>query len=178
MPNRPRRMGGPGEARRDGLRGGALLGRPLPLLLIIAEKVVVAVSFAAAAVLAFAVRGRVLDPLTFLFAGELAEDPHDAVVHWLMSLAPRWTLHVGGWMAIGLALWAILFAIEALGLWAKRVWAEALVIIETASFLPFELWNGIHQSRPFGWVTLAVNVAVLLYLVHLYRQHRAPRPHP
>jgi uncharacterized membrane protein (DUF2068 family) len=44
------------------------------------------------------------------------------------------------------------------------------VIIETASFLPLEIWDILHRFQPLSWVTLAVNVAVLIYVTHLYRQ--------
>ena len=158
------------------MRGVVFLGKPLPLLLIIVEKAVVAAAISVAAVLAFMERGRVIDPVSFLFADELAEDPHDALVHWLVSLLPHLAVYVGLWLAIGLGLWALLFAVEAVGLWSERVWAEALVIIETASFLPFEIWDAIRRTAVFGWISLAVNVAVLLYVANLYRQKTRRRP--
>jgi len=164
--------GPPAQAR---VRGLALFGRPLLLLLVVVEKAGVALVVAAAAVLAFTLRGRVLDPVSFLFAGELAEDPHDAAVHWLMSVAPHVTAHVGLWLAVGLALWAALFGVEAYGLWTQQVWGEALVILETASFLPVEVWHVLHRSQWSGWVALAVNVAVLLYVTRLYG-HRPKKP--
>ncbi len=175
MQSRRGPVGGADGASRGWLHGVAVLGKPLPLLLIIAEKVVVAVGIAIAAVLAITMRGRVVDPLALLFSGELAEDPHDAVVHWVLSHTPHLTTYVGPWLAVALALWSLLYAVEGVGLWTQRTWAEALVILETAAFLPIEVWDLIKQFHLFSLATLAINVAVLLYVVHLYRRTRTRR---
>lgn len=165
------------SARELPAGGGAAArpGRPLPLLLVICEKAASALGLAIAAVLAFVLRGRGVDPLRLLFAGELAEDPHDRLVHWLGSLLPRLTSQLGLELAIGLLLWAALFAAEAAGLWRRRVWAEALVIVETASFLPVEVWDLLRRPQLAGWLSLAINLSVLVYVSLLYRRRRWQR---
>ena len=65
--------------------------------------------------------------------------------------------------------------VEAIGLWRRKVWAEWLVIVVTASFLPFEVWELIRQPAPIKLAALVLNVAVLVYLVRR-RQHRPDRP--
>ncbi len=172
-----RRVSDAGKSTRSRLHGIKLLGRPLPLMLIIAEKAIVAVVLAAAAVVAFVVRGRVVDPLHLLFADELTEDPHDVYLHWVISHAPHLTTYVGPWVAVALALWCLLYAVEGIGLWRERTWAELLVIVETASFLPIEIWDLVKKFHLLSLGTLIVNLAVLLYVVYFYRRTH-PRRHP
>src|SRR5437879_352935 len=69
---------------------------------------------------------------------------------------------------------AILSAVEGLALRAGRWWAPWLVVIATGALLP---WEVIAAVRKPGWLRigiLAVNVAVVAYLlVTVARAHRA-----
>src|SRR5690242_11375178 len=105
--------------------------------LLAAEKTIGAVFFLSAAVvlIALALKG-VTHPVQNLFAGELAEDPHDLLVSILVRLVPqvnRTALLTAGIAASG---YFVLHVIEATGLWLQRIWVEYLVLIETAVLLP------------------------------------------
>ena len=112
------------------------------------------------------------------------------LVHWLehLSLADsnslRWKL-VGllqdfgpsRFVAVGIVAlgYAVLFGIEGVGLWLGRYWAEWFTVIATGSLIPLELYETLHR---FGWlklVTLAGNVAIVVYLVRVALQTRATR---
>ena len=112
----------------------------------------------------------------------------ERLVHWLehLSLADsnglRWKL-VGllqdfgpsKFVAIGLVAlgYAVLFAIEGIGLWLGKHWAEWFTVIATGSLIPLELYETLHG---FGWLKLATlvgNVAIIVYLVRIALQ---PRP--
>ncbi|HEY0179693.1 MAG TPA: DUF2127 domain-containing protein [Dokdonella sp.] len=68
-------------------------------------------------------------------------------------------------------LYAVLYVVQAVGLWRGRRWAEYLVVGEIGLLLPFELWELVHRpSGPKG-VVLLVNLAVAAYLVHALRRH-------
>ena len=59
-----------------------------------------------------------------------------------------------------------LIAVEGLGLLAGKRWAEWLTVAVTASFIPFELYELLHQPGPGRALTLALNVAVVAYLAY------------
>ncbi|HEY1589632.1 MAG TPA: DUF2127 domain-containing protein [Rhodanobacter sp.] len=114
----------------------------------------------------------------------------ERLVHWLehLSLADsnglRWRL-VGllqdfgpsKFVAIGLVAlgYAVLFAIEGIGLWLGKHWAEWFTVIATGSLIPLELYETLHR---FGWLKLATlvgNVAIIIYLVRIALQPRDGR---
>lgn len=76
--------------------------------------------------------------------------------------------------AIGAAacVYACVFLVEGWGLWRERRWAEYLTTIVTASLIPFELWEIGRHPAVLEFVALAVNIAIVIYLVHLLRRPR------
>ncbi|MGH8156790.1 MAG: DUF2127 domain-containing protein [Rhodanobacter sp.] len=111
----------------------------------------------------------------------------ERLVHWLehLSLADsnalRWRLVTvlqdfgpSKFVAIGLVAlgYAVLFAIEGIGLWLGKHWAEWFTVIATGSLIPLELYETLHR---FGWLKLATlvgNVAIIVYLVRIALQPR------
>ena len=68
---------------------------------------------------------------------------------------------------LGLAsfVYAALFLVEGTGLWLLKHWAEWLTVIITASLVPFEIYEIIHHATAMKIVVLAVNVAIVVYLL-------------
>jgi uncharacterized membrane protein (DUF2068 family) len=63
-----------------------------------------------------------------------------------------------------LVAYATLEAVEAVGLWLAKRWAEYLTFFATAAFVPLEVYE---LSSAFGWfklVTFILNVVVVVYL--------------
>jgi uncharacterized membrane protein (DUF2068 family) len=56
-------------------------------------------------------------------------------------------------------------AVEAVGLWHERRWAEYLTALATAGFLPFEIDELIKRVTVFRVSALVINVAILVWLV-------------
>ncbi|HEV8117834.1 MAG TPA: DUF2127 domain-containing protein [Thermoanaerobaculia bacterium] len=75
-------------------------------------------------------------------------------------------------LLIGIAafLYAGLFAVEGVGLWKGKRWAEFLTIIATSSFVPFEIYELIRHPTWQRGATLAINLLVVGYLVWKVRQ--------
>jgi uncharacterized membrane protein (DUF2068 family) len=71
--------------------------------------------------------------------------------------------------------YAALFFVEGIGLILGKYWAQWLVIIDTASFIPGEIFYLARQFSGFNTFLLVVNVAVVLYLV--WRIKTRNRPH-
>ncbi|HET7787222.1 MAG TPA: DUF2127 domain-containing protein [Myxococcales bacterium] len=70
---------------------------------------------------------------------------------------------------------AALSAIEGLSLRAGRWWGPWLVVIATASLLPWEVWEMLRRPAWGRALILLANVAVVAYLLRgVVRDHRAP----
>jgi uncharacterized membrane protein (DUF2068 family) len=68
----------------------------------------------------------------------------------------------------GVGLYVTVFLLEGVGLWFDKLWAEYLTIIATGSFVPVELYEALRQPGIHRDVLLALNVAIVIYLiVHL-----------
>lgn len=75
-------------------------------------------------------------------------------------------------LALGIAafLYAGLFAVEGIGLWKAKRWAEHLTIIATSSFVPFEVYELLRRASWQRGATLGINLLVVGYLVWKVRQ--------
>lgn len=68
-------------------------------------------------------------------------------------------------LLITAAAYSLVEAVEAVGLWRERRWAEYLTALATAGFLPFEVHELLVRVTVFRIVALVVNVAILLWLL-------------
>ena len=80
-------------------------------------------------------------------------------------------------LGLGSFLYAgIPFLAEGTGLWLRKRWGEWLTVSITSSLVPIEL---CEIYRHFGWVkvgVLALNVAIVIYLIyHMRRQGSTER---
>jgi uncharacterized membrane protein (DUF2068 family) len=61
--------------------------------------------------------------------------------------------------------YAAVFAVEGIGLWMQKRWAEWLTTIITASLIPLEVWELTHRPN-FGKAAVVIaNAAIVAYLV-------------
>jgi uncharacterized membrane protein (DUF2068 family) len=70
---------------------------------------------------------------------------------------------------------ALLSVVEGLALRAGRWWAPWLVVIATAAFLPLELIEIFVHPRGGRFVILAINLAVVAYLLRIVARARSVR---
>jgi uncharacterized membrane protein (DUF2068 family) len=75
-------------------------------------------------------------------------------------------------VAIGLFAYATLFTFEGVGLILRRVWAEYLAIVATTSFIPLEIYEVVKRVSPIRIGFLAVNIAIVIYLIWRRRTQR------
>src|ERR1700675_1947558 len=77
-------------------------------------------------------------------------------------------------MRIATFAYAAVFAVEGVGLWMQKRWAEWLTTIITASLIPLEAWEIFFRPTIGKIVILLANVAVVAYLVwHVRSRNRA-----
>ncbi len=60
--------------------------------------------------------------------------------------------------------YAAVFAVEGIGLWMQKRWAEWLTTIITASLIPLEVWEFIHRPNLGKAAVVIANVAIAAYL--------------
>ena len=69
----------------------------------------------------------------------------------------------------GIAAYALLEGIEAVGLWYQQRWAEYLTFIATTVFLPIEVYELLHGASPLKVIALIINLAIVIYLLYAKR---------
>jgi|SRR5579871_2286249 len=70
-------------------------------------------------------------------------------------------------------LYAAVFAVEGVGLWMERRWAEWLTVVVTASLIPLEVWEMFHHPNFGKCVVLVANAAIVAYLYwHVSTRHK------
>ena len=70
--------------------------------------------------------------------------------------------------------YAAVFAVEGVGLWMQKRWAEWLTTIITASLIPLEAWELIFRPTIGKALIIVTNIAVVAYLVWHVRTRKKP----
>ena len=98
-------------------------------------------------------------------------DPHNRYLHWLLAKLPMVDDRKLKELSIGTFIYAAVFLTEGTGLAFHKRWAEYFTIITTSSFLPLEVYELIHHATIAKGVALAINIAVVIYLVRELRRY-------
>jgi uncharacterized membrane protein (DUF2068 family) len=79
-------------------------------------------------------------------------------------------------LGLGSFLYAGLFLVEGSGLWLRKRWGEWLTVIITSSLVPVEIYEIYRHSSWVKVAVLALNVAIVIYLIyHMRRQGSTQR---
>jgi uncharacterized membrane protein (DUF2068 family) len=113
-----------------------------------------------------------LNSLTDTFERRLLERGLD----WLDELG---TARIHGILVVT-GVYTIVLVTEGVGLWLRKVWAEWITVVASASLIPFELWHlffGKSHSPLAVLAATTLNVIIVIYLVRQlqqnYRRRRA-----
>ena len=79
-------------------------------------------------------------------------------------------IRVAGFFALG---YGVLEGVEGAGLWLDQLWAEFLTVIATSLLVPFELYELVRHPSALKAGGIAVNVAIVAYLVVILRRRLA-----
>jgi uncharacterized membrane protein (DUF2068 family) len=72
--------------------------------------------------------------------------------------------------------YAAVFAVEGVGLWMQKRWAEWLTVIITASLIPLEAWEMFKKPTSGKLIILLGNAAIVAYLVwHVRTKNRSQK---
>jgi uncharacterized membrane protein (DUF2068 family) len=65
----------------------------------------------------------------------------------------------------GILLYGLLQIAEGVGLWSLKRWGEYLAVVGTTLFIPLEVYEIVEKATWLKVVSLAINVAAVLYLL-------------
>lgn len=111
---------------------------------------------------------RVLNDLQNAIGGTQGHQNKTGIVHEIDQLFTLQSskLKLAG---IGIALYALLEGVEAIGLWWQKRWAEYLTFLATVLLLPLEIYELSHKVSPFKITALIINIAIVVYLLFAKR---------
>ena len=99
----------------------------------------------------------------------LRVDPENRFIHKLLTkifaISPKQLKE----LSIGTFFYAWLLLTEGVGLLMRRHWAEYFTVITTAVFIPLELYELAHRLTFTRVGVLALNIAIVWYLVRRIR---------
>jgi uncharacterized membrane protein (DUF2068 family) len=170
VPERPSR---PEVPTRDEievpLRGAALRDRYV-LRVIAVERVlhIIVLGLLVAAIFVFAAHQRtlhgdytrLLGDLQGAFGGTTGRHGILADINKLFSISTADLYLIGA----GLAAYTAVLALETVGLWYDRRWAEYLTFVETSVLVPYEVYELARGVSALKVLTLVINLTILVYL--------------
>jgi uncharacterized membrane protein (DUF2068 family) len=105
----------------------------------------------------------------------LRVDPESRFIHRiiakLFAVTPKQLKELG----VGTFFYASLLLTEGIGLLLRKHWAEYFTVITTAALLPLEIYELVEHFTAVKVVVLAVNVAIVWYLVARLRSPHLDR---
>lgn len=145
------------------------------LVLIAVYKLLGALLFVGIGVGALRLLHKDIDDVVWRMVNDLKMNPESRFVNFIFEKAELLNDPILRRIGVAAFSYATVSAIEAVGLYLEKAWAEFLTLIITASFLPFE----IHELiRRLTWTRVGLfvaNVLVLLYLIWMLGAKAAQR---
>ncbi len=99
-------------------------------------------------------------------------DPNNQYINTALEKVSRLTPGKIKELGLGSLLYAGLFVTEGVGLWLRKGWAEWLTVIITTSLVPFEIYEIVRHPTWVRIVLLAINLAIVGYLLYKIRDKR------
>lgn len=97
-------------------------------------------------------------------------DPHNHFIDLLLAKLSNVDDRRLKELSIGTFFYAGIFLVEGVGLALQKRWAEYFTIFTTASFLPIEIYELVRRVSIAKCFALAINLAVLAYLIFELRR--------
>src|SRR5271154_7097074 len=85
-------------------------------------------------------------------------NPENREIYWLLDKADMLTSHRLLLLSYAVFFYAALFALEGIGLYLRKHWAEYLVVIVTGSLLPLEIYELWHKMAMWKLVAVVGNL--------------------
>jgi uncharacterized membrane protein (DUF2068 family) len=111
-------------------------------------------------------------------ANALHADLHSGIVHQLIASFGVMDVKTLEELGIGTLAYGSLTLTEGIGLWLAMRWAAYLTIAANGIFIPVELYKLSQGFTLVKLVVLAINVAIVWYLVRHLKAERGQNRHP
>lgn len=105
----------------------------------------------------------------------LRVDPDNRFIHRLIAKTFDVTPVKLKELSVGTFFYAGLLLTEAIGLLLRKHWAEYFTVITTAALVPLEVYELARHFTAAKLVVLAVNIAIVVYLIVRLRADRSAR---
>jgi uncharacterized membrane protein (DUF2068 family) len=142
------------------------------LMLIAVFKLVKGLLLIAAGVGAFKLINRNVEDAVEHWVTVLRVDPDNVLIHNLitrvLAVSPNQLKALG----VGTFVYAGLLLTEGTGLLLRKGWAEYFTIVTTAGLIPLEIYEIAKHVSATKLAVLAVNIAIVVYLVVRVRRYR------
>jgi uncharacterized membrane protein (DUF2068 family) len=102
----------------------------------------------------------------------LRADPDNRYIHSLLAHVLAVTPAQLKAASVGTFIYSGLLLTEGIGLLLRKRWAEYFTIITTAGLIPLEIYELVHHLTAAKIVILAINVAIVVYLIVRVRAHK------
>jgi uncharacterized membrane protein (DUF2068 family) len=98
-------------------------------------------------------------------------DPRRPFLHRIVAYLHH--LHASDVRIVGIGAlgYGVLELVEGTGLWLDQLWAEYLTVIATSLLIPVEIYELVRNPTVWKAGGLAINVLIVVYLVHVLRRH-------
>ncbi len=103
-------------------------------------------------------------PTVIHWALKLHVDPANAYLRSLLAHLLDLDAHRVELITAGVVLYVVLFGVEGIGLLLDRVWAQYLTAVETAGFVPLEMYEIVRKPGTPRVALLVTNIAIVAYL--------------
>jgi uncharacterized membrane protein (DUF2068 family) len=118
-------------------------------------------------------------PAAERFVAHLGLDPHNQIIHEVISRITGIDRNHLLALQVGTVFYALLHAIEGIGLLFERNWAGYLVIVASGSLIPFEIYGIARKFTALRIALLLLNVGIVIYLiVALHKERKLRADHP
>jgi uncharacterized membrane protein (DUF2068 family) len=168
----PRRSG-PANTAPEIPRGRMLRDRTLMRALAV-ERLLRCVIFLAVAAGVFKVKGsrerlrNAFDqdlPYLRPLANQIGWNPDNSKIIHTISHAFSLSSSTLTWIAVGLAGYAAIELVEAVGLWLMARWGEYFAVVATSVFLPLEIYELTEKITALRLIALVINIVAVIWLL-------------
>jgi uncharacterized membrane protein (DUF2068 family) len=104
-------------------------------------------------------------PLLKPLANQIGWDPENSKLVRHIAHAFELSSSTLQWIAVGLAAYALIELIEAVGLWLMKRWGEYFAVIATSVFLPLEIYELTEKITAMRLIALLVNIVAVIWLL-------------
>jgi uncharacterized membrane protein (DUF2068 family) len=98
-------------------------------------------------------------------ANQIGWNPDNSKIIHTISHAFSLSSSMLTWIAVGLAGYAAIELVEAVGLWLMARWGEYFAVVATSVFLPLEIYELTEKITALRLIALVINIVAVIWLL-------------